>query len=280
MTARPVITPLIRIDGGTQPRAAINEAVVAEYAEALRGGATFPPLIVFFDGADHWLGDGFHRFHAYRAAGTEPTLDIRSGTRRDAILFSVGANATHGLRRSNEDKRKGVATLMADPEWSQWSNVEIARRCGVSDELVRQVRLSLPTVGSEPKKEARRVVTKHGTETTMDTSRIGRAVSPTSEPAEPPAEPPARPAAPKPDKTADRIAVLEAALEDARDAAAEAGALAQDLLAQVNGEADKRLEQLRAELRATQATRDIAMRENAALKREVKALRRRLGEDK
>ena len=82
----------------------------------------------------------------------------------------------------------------------------------------------------------------------------------------------------KADKAADRVADLEAALEEAREAAAEAGALAQDLLAQVNGEADKRLEQLRAELRATQATRDIAMRENAQLKRTVKALQRRLGE--
>lgn len=84
--------------------------------------------------------------------------------------------------------------------------------------------------------------------------------------------------APKADPKDARIATLEAALEDARDAAAEAGALAQDLLAQVNGEADKRLEQMRAELRAMQATRDIAMRENAVLKRTVKALQRRLGE--
>lgn len=82
----------------------------------------------------------------------------------------------------------------------------------------------------------------------------------------------------KAEERGDRIAELEAALEEARDAAAEAGALAQDLLAQVNGEADQRLEQLRAELRATQATRDIAMRENVQLKRMVKALQRKLGE--
>lgn len=89
-----------------------------------------------------------------------------------------------------------------------------------------------------------------------------------------------KPAAPKvseADTLKARIAELEQALTEARDAAADAGALAQDLLMQIEGEADKRLEQLRAELKATQVTRDIALRENAALKREVKRLQRQIG---
>ena len=89
-----------------------------------------------------------------------------------------------------------------------------------------------------------------------------------------------KPAAPKvseADTLKARIAELERALTEARDAAADAGALAQDLLMQIEGEADKRLEQLRAELKATQVTRDIALRENAALKREVKRLQRQIG---
>ena len=89
-----------------------------------------------------------------------------------------------------------------------------------------------------------------------------------------------KPAAPKvseADTLKARIAELEQALTEARDAAADAGALAQDLLMQIEGEADKRLGQLRAELKATQVTRDIALRENAALKREVKRLQRQVG---
>ena len=89
-----------------------------------------------------------------------------------------------------------------------------------------------------------------------------------------------KPAAPKvseADTLKARIAELEQALTEARDAAADAGALAQDLLMQIEGEADKRLGQLRAELKATQVTRDIALRENAALKREVKRLQRQIG---
>lgn len=83
-----------------------------------------------------------------------------------------------------------------------------------------------------------------------------------------------KPAKPKVDELArakDIIADLQERLTDLSD-------VARDLQAQVEGQADKRVEQLRAELKATQATRDIALRENAALKREVKRLQRRLGE--
>ncbi|MDR9404902.1 MAG: hypothetical protein RI580_15855 [Halothece sp. Uz-M2-17] len=70
---------------------------------------------------------------------------------RDAILHSVGANATHGLRRSNQDKRKAVVTLLQDNEWSQWSDAfgsvfdlrAIARQCQVSTPLVGKIRQEL-----------------------------------------------------------------------------------------------------------------------------------------
>jgi hypothetical protein len=56
----------------------------------------------------------------------------RQFNRRDALLFSVGANAIHGHRRTNEDKRRAVDVLLNDPEWRVWNDSEIARRCGVS----------------------------------------------------------------------------------------------------------------------------------------------------
>ena len=110
------------------------------------------------------------------------------GSRRDAILYSVGANQAHGLRRSNADKRKAVMTLLGDEEWSQWSNREIGRRCGVSPEFVNRLRKSsLPTVGSEdfqnrphsPESTVedstkRTYTTKHGTQSTMKVGNIGQ----------------------------------------------------------------------------------------------------------
>src|SRR5215207_11626412 len=96
----------IRTDGGTQPRAALNQDRVGEYADDMARGDEFPPVTVFYDGADYWLADGFHRYHARATRHPDIEAEVRQGTRRDAILFSVGANASHGMRRTNEDKRR------------------------------------------------------------------------------------------------------------------------------------------------------------------------------
>jgi hypothetical protein len=163
----------IRIDGGTQPREAISETTVREYADYFDAGMIFPPIDVFFDGTTYWLADGFHRYHAAkRVERLALTATVHLGTKRDAVLFSVAANVGHGLQRTNADKRKAASTLLQDGEWSQWSNHEIARRCGISDDLVGVVRKSLSVNDSE--KPARTYTTKHGTEATMQTAKIGK----------------------------------------------------------------------------------------------------------
>jgi len=65
--------------------------------------------------------------------------------------------------------------LLEDAEWGQWSDREIARRCGVSDPFVGKARSSLQTVSSE--ESARTYTTKHGTTATMNTSNIGKSSS-------------------------------------------------------------------------------------------------------
>ena len=103
----------IRIDGETQSRARLDDEVVAEYAEAYGAGKSLPPVILYFDGSSYWLADGFHRYFGRKHGDfSDVEAEVRAGTRRDAILYSVGANAHHGLRRSNEDKRRAVATQM------------------------------------------------------------------------------------------------------------------------------------------------------------------------
>jgi uncharacterized ParB-like nuclease family protein/FtsZ-binding cell division protein ZapB len=131
----------IIIDKGTQSRAAISEETVTDYAEAMAAGDTFPPAVVYHDGVDYYLADGFHRLHAIKRLGkTSIQADVRTGTLRDAILYSLGANRDHGLRRSNADKRKCVQTLLDDFEWGDLSVNEMARICGVSPQLVLAVK--------------------------------------------------------------------------------------------------------------------------------------------
>ena len=103
----------------------------------MNGGAEFPPVVVFFDGTNHWLADGFHRVHARKKTGHgDIPADIHQGTKRDAILHSLGANASHGMRRSNEDKRRAVERMLTDRQWRKWSDQDIARQCAVSAQMV------------------------------------------------------------------------------------------------------------------------------------------------
>lgn len=172
----------IAVDPRCQPRAAIDPRIVAEYAEEMADGAVFPPLTVYDDGERLWLADGFHRLEAAKSLGLARVMcEIRRGTLRDAILHACGANASHGLRRTNADKRRAVETLLRDPEWSQWSDYEIARRCAVSDDLVRRMRnltirgdLSLPFSGSDNDSRFVRYRDRWGQERTMAVTGIGR----------------------------------------------------------------------------------------------------------
>jgi len=162
----------IRVDGGTQSRAAIDRGVVADYADAMKDGAAFPPITVFFDGRSYWLGDGFHRYEAYAAAQVyDVPADIRQGTQRDAILFSVGANASHGLRRTNDDKRRAVLTLLNDPEWSAWPQTKIAQACGVSQSFVS--RLAASEEAPSYAEHKIRTVERNGTTYQQNTAKIG-----------------------------------------------------------------------------------------------------------
>jgi polyhydroxyalkanoate synthesis regulator phasin len=132
----------IAIDGETQQRERINNDIVSEYAEAMRCGAKFPAVTLFFDGVGYWLADGFHRFHACKEAGgiDEIQAEIREGTKRDARLFSASANGTHGIRLTNADKRRSVMVLLGDKEWSQWSDNQIAKHCHVTQPYVGKIR--------------------------------------------------------------------------------------------------------------------------------------------
>ena len=76
-------------DGGAQMRVEMRPETIDEPAAEMLDGTTFPPVIVYFDGTDYWLGDGFHRVGAARKIERETIeADIRESTARDAILHS------------------------------------------------------------------------------------------------------------------------------------------------------------------------------------------------
>ncbi len=131
-------------DGGAQMRVEMNPDVVREYADDMAAGAILPPVVVYYDGTNYWLGDGFHRVEAARKLERDAiNAEVLEGGERDAILCGVGSNASHGLRRTQADKRRAVERLLRDEEWSTWSNRKIAKAARVDHKTVEKVRREL-----------------------------------------------------------------------------------------------------------------------------------------
>jgi hypothetical protein len=200
----------IKVDTSIQQRVAgTSRQVVEEYARAMRDGDAFPPPIVFStDGLTYHLGDGFHREEAYRLAfpdAHEMECEVHPSDDDDALLFACGANASHGLPRSNSDKRKSVLALLNSETWGHWSDREIARQCRVSHPFVSKLRNEhLETLPDEeevlhaasppPASETaptnapvmlssrRRTAIRHGKSFAMRTGRIGLTRATASQP--------------------------------------------------------------------------------------------------
>lgn len=98
----------LTLDEELQPRAAIDRTVLENYVQLLVDGVRFPPVVAFRDGAMLWLADGFHRWHAHKVIDAdEVEVEIIDGSRRDALLYSLSANAKHGLQRGATDYKRG-----------------------------------------------------------------------------------------------------------------------------------------------------------------------------
>ncbi len=131
------------LDRSLQCRVTVQEDVVEEYSDAMSAGAVFPAVevVVVMEEGCYLVVDGWHRVLAARRAGLEAlTADIRRGSRRDALLAAVAANASHGLRRSREDKRRSAAVLLQDEGWCQLSSRQLGELAGVSHAFINQVR--------------------------------------------------------------------------------------------------------------------------------------------
>ena len=143
----------IRVDGGTQSRLELSQEVVNEYAEHMAEGAVFPAVIVFQDGANYWLADGFHRYFATKKnKGKTINADVQVGTQEEAILFSFTANSNRGLRMTSADKRNIVIRMLTNKTWGGWTDAAIARHVGITGMTVGRIRKGLNKT-DKPKKE-------------------------------------------------------------------------------------------------------------------------------
>lgn len=140
----------IRIDCDTQGREKNIPEKIDEYAEKMLMGEVFDPAIVYYDGREYYLSDGFHRYFANKKIGS-PGMDceVREGLLRDAQFYAIKANNTHGMPPNNADKRMNVIKMLNDFEWGMMTQLEIAKQCGCTQQTVSKIKQELFSPKSE-----------------------------------------------------------------------------------------------------------------------------------
>ena len=127
------------LDESIQCRKDIDQGVVGEYAERMVEGDSFPEVTLFGTEEQAWPGDGWHRIRAALKVGYESIpATVNPGGRKEALEYALKANGTHGLRRTNADKRRCIEIALR--EFGDLSSRAIADKCGVGHQLVLQVR--------------------------------------------------------------------------------------------------------------------------------------------
>lgn len=251
----------IVIDEDTQQRESIDLAMVAEYAESIQCGSKFPPVTVFFDSAQYWLADGYHRYYAHKDSGIpEIYADIHDGTKDDAVMFSFGANGTHGKRLTNADKHKNVKRALSFHKTKELSDRDIAKVCKVTHPFVSKIRKEVVTVTTD---ESRNNLAKIS-ESPLEPSPVLEAEISEHEEFDPKEH--------ELQEAHDTINQLAEENNKLRDSLA-AGQLPEDEIVsaeQTMINLRKQVKNLEAELDAVKSSRDIYQRENEELKKQCK----------
>jgi transposase len=158
-TRRMIPLNRIRIDCGTQSRIKIDQEMITTYAEAMKRGEKFQPILVFQETSesDYILVDGFHRYYAHQKIQPEMLIaaEVKAGNISDARWASFEANATHGMPRSNDDKHRAVELAILHQHGQNLSNYLIAEHVKVSESTVRRIRSKMQLTTSETQSEKR-----------------------------------------------------------------------------------------------------------------------------
>ena len=133
-----VLLARVNFHQDTQVREKIDPETVTHYAERMRAGDRFQPVILFSNGkadGDLFVGDGWHRLKAASQNECQRfPAEVRPGGLDAAIDYALSANATHGKPRTHKDIRRAVG--MAIKRYPDHSNRQIAKLCAVDDKTV------------------------------------------------------------------------------------------------------------------------------------------------
>lgn len=132
----------IEATAATQIRVRLDKDVIDAYCEDYKSGADFPAIVVFREKNSERaiMADGFHRHRGRINAGFDDIdCEVHEGGMHEALLYALGCNFDHGLRRTNADKRHAVEMALKDPEIGRLSRQEIADICRVTKRTVQKL---------------------------------------------------------------------------------------------------------------------------------------------
>jgi len=119
----------------------LDESHVVEIMEAMKAGRDVGKVHACKDHHGVYPYDGWHRIEAASRRGDkEIDAEVEPGDLDDAALKAAAANAGHGLKRTNDDKRNAVRAILDHPDAKDWSDRKIAEYAGVSNNFVATVR--------------------------------------------------------------------------------------------------------------------------------------------
>lgn len=143
MTAeRVAVAGLIR-DDDIQIRDGLNKDQVKHFRQILDD---LPPVLVVRAPEGDLLADGFHRAEAASKEGrAEIDADVRTGTREDAVVLAIEANARGHLPLRPKEREEAVLRLwrMRDSaknrKHQRWTVAEVAKSTGTSSSHVNNI---------------------------------------------------------------------------------------------------------------------------------------------
>lgn len=118
--------------------------IVQQYAEAYLEKKELPPVVLFHDraGKRMLVADGRHRCAARALINRREVMaEVHEGDFNDALRYALTANTTHGVPRSNADKRQCI--IAAIKQWPDVADHNIAKMTEVDHKTVTVVRSEL-----------------------------------------------------------------------------------------------------------------------------------------
>jgi hypothetical protein len=114
-----------------------NQLLIAEKMKIFHSAKSLPIVEVFFDGTQYWLAKDLELLLAVRKS-QQATVLVKScwGDARSATIHFI-QRTTQTLSCRQRYQKPLVTMLLADPEWSQWSDRDIALLCDTSLQRVQ-----------------------------------------------------------------------------------------------------------------------------------------------